>query len=43
MDTDKKPDDADKPKPGLAEAIGDLVVSSTTLLAHSAAEALWRV
>lgn len=37
MDTEKKPDGKqDESKQGIGNAIGDLLVSSTTLLAHSA-------
>ena len=41
MDTDKKRDEkAEELKQGIGNAIGDLIKSSTTLLAHSA-EASW--
>jgi predicted nuclease with TOPRIM domain len=41
MDTEKKPDETtEKPKQGMADAIGDLIVSGATVLAHSAAEAV---
>lgn len=37
MGTEKKPDEEDdQPKPGIGNAIGNLIASSTTLLAHSA-------
>jgi hypothetical protein len=41
MDTEKKPDETtEKPKQGMAAAIGDLIVSGARVLAHSAAEAV---
>jgi len=40
MDTEKKPEDTEKPKQDIGQIVGDLVVSGATVLAHSAAEAI---
>ena len=41
MDTEKKPgEQTGQPKPEIGEMVGDLVVSSATILANSAAKAV---
>jgi len=41
MDTEKKPGErTDQPKPEIGEVVGDLVVSTATVLANSAAKAV---